>query len=256
PKVWITKRFVFKVAVHPRAIRQLAREVAHARRATSWTGYGAHVIEQRLWTPFVAVSAYREPEADPAATATAMIALVRVGLGELHRAPRTCARELLEGHRVALHIERCVPRDLYVRYRRSLDSGFFAFPVPRTPMHGDFAPQNTLLHRRRLYLLDWEYASDGGSLLYDAWFLRRSLLRSDRWHTLPEADVTRYLEDLEHALHAVSLRSDQFDAFGHAVHALVDFSRHELRGSDVQVLAHGVREIERLVEEAETGGCP
>ncbi|MCA1791484.1 MAG: phosphotransferase, partial [Thioalkalivibrio sp.] len=167
-------------------------------------------------------------------------------LSEALRAPRASVRDLLEGQRSTLGISEQVGSDLFARYRRQVTGSFFDFEVPRTTMHGDFTLPNALVGSNGFLLIDWEYANESGSVLFDAWFLRRSIVRQARRLGDPNLSDPNAVAELDRGIDAFGLRRDQVDAFGHAMHALQDFAQMAARGAGAATLAVSVRELERL----------
>lgn len=244
--VVVHRRRMYKIALSPRSARQLAREARNTKRASGWPGWRDHVVELSLLTPFLASSRLQPPEGDFAAAASLTIPFVLRRLSEALRAPRASARDVLAGHESILGISGQVRSDLFARYRRQATGTFFDFEVPRTTMHGDFTLPNALVGRDGFLLIDWEYANEGGSVLFDAWFLRRSIVRQARRRGEPDLADPNAVAELDRGIDAFGLRRDQVDAFGHAMHALQDFAQLAARGVGADTLAHSVRELERL----------
>lgn len=253
PLVVRAPRHVVKIVLRRSAANHLAHEVMIARRALTWRPFVGHVIDQRLVNRFVATSRLRRPDGSHTDKVKAMVQFLVGRLSEADRAPRVSARSTLVKQMENLRIERCRRPELLERYRVALASRLFDFQVPQTPMHGDFAPQNAVLQRNELWLADWEYASDCGTLLYDVWFLRRSIIRDRARLGATDAWVQGYVDVLEGFARNMDLNLDQFDALGHALHALVDFSRLVTRGEDDRVLSYSIGELERLARAAELG---
>jgi len=113
-------------------------------------------------------------------------------------------------------------------------------------MHGDFTLPNALVQSDGFRLIDWEYANEAGSVLFDAWFLRRSIVRQARLRGDPDLADPDVVAELDRGIDAVGLQRDQVDAFGHAMHALQDFAQLAARGAGADTLADSVRELERL----------
>jgi hypothetical protein len=233
---------VYKIAVRSTGVRQLAREARNTSRAIGWPAWRNHVVEQSLVTPFLVRSRFHPASANSATTANVMIRFIRERLAEALGAPRSSAEELLSAQQTALGLSEDLGHDLFSRYRQLVAGGLFGFDVPCTPMHGDFTPQNALVDGDTLFLVDWEYANAAGSVLFDAWFLRRSLVREAERAGTP---VPTFAE-LDRDIDAFGLRWDQVEAFGHAMHALMDFARLHARGGGAGALPDSVRELERL----------
>jgi len=242
PLVVITRHTVYKIVLRSMGVNQLAREARNSSRAMGWSGWRDHVVEQYLVTPFLARSRFHPASANRATTADVMILFIRERLAEALRAPKSSAEELLSAQQAALGLSEDLGHDLFSRYRQLVAGGFFGFDVPCTPMHGDFTPQNALVDGDALFLVDWEYANAAGSVLFDAWFLRRAL--ASKAESRGTADLT--FAELDRDIDAFGLRWDQVEAFGHAMHALMDFARLNARGGGAGALPDSVRELERL----------
>ena len=246
PLVLWTRRHVLKVVLRGAAARHLAREVATTQLATTWAPFTGMVVEQELVTRFVARSDRRYGDGSRDDTVAAMVRFVERHTAMVGEARRETAFDLLRAHMERLRVAPQHRHALFERFCAVLESDFFAFEVPRTPMHGDFAPENAILRGDDLVLVDWEYASERGSLLYDVWFLRRCIGRDRAQLRAAEALLGRLDRVVATLTAQLGLDDTQFDAFGHAMHALVDFSRTDTRGEGDHVLAFSVGEIERL----------
>lgn len=246
PLVFRTRRHVVKTVFRRVAARHLAHEVANTHRAKTWAPFADAVVVQDLVTPFMAVSQRRHTDSSRDETVAAMVRFIARHLAEAKDARRATAHDLIRAHMANLRIVTSRRPELLARLQAVLESGFFDFTVPQTPMHGDFLPGNALLQRDELVLVDWEYASEDGSVLYDVWFLRRSL-RLHQAHTSFLLSQVRLLDDalLTH-VREFAMTLDQVDGFGNAMHAVVDFSRFDTRSDGDQVLTSSVLEVERL----------
>ena len=246
PLVVVCRRRVYKIALRSTSARQLAREARNSKRASSWPEWRDHVVELSLLTPFLASTPFQPSEGGFGAAASLTTSFVLQRLSEALRAPRASARDLLAGQQSNLGISEEVRSDLFSRYRRQVTGTFFDFEVPRTAMHGDFTPPNALVRSDGFLLVDWEYANEGGSVLFDAWLLRRSIVRKAGSRGDPDQSDPNAVAELDRGIDAFGLRQDQVDAFGHAMHALMDFARLDARGGGADALADSVQELERL----------
>jgi hypothetical protein len=96
-----------------------------------------------------------------------------------------------------LRLNRDLPDPLPSYYDRALQQlckELGSTPLPLSLAHRDFAPWNTKLGSRGLFVFDWERAEEGVTPLYDVfhfWAIQAALFKR-RWH-LPDR---RFLEDL------------------------------------------------------------
>ena len=239
-----------KVCVRRKAIQQLRREVENSARAVTSPVYAPwSVVRVRPLGPFIATSSYiqQQHSAKPLqAYARKQGAMISVALRTWPRvvtAPKCSASCLIQRRFAELSVglcmqdegpstcKRCMHRKdrlactLAERTRYLIDHSHFGFSVPVTPMHGDFYPGNAVMDGNRLFLIDWEHASEHGSLLYDWWFL---------WHSIskrPDLDDSgrSYSHFLEKAMPRLGISMRQFDAFGHVMEGVVNLSRRRTR---------------------------
>jgi len=223
-----------KIAVLPSTLRQLNREVENNKAALNWEVYPGMVVPLKQFTPFAAFSPVIEIPYSAnwkdhyVRTQREMIEISMKNLEIALRAPKKNAHKIIEDQIALLGLDLNRKKPFFSKFRSSLHSGFFSFKIPLTPMHGDFIPSNALIDDDKLMLVDWEYASPRGSILYDWWFLKKALDRDGIYNRNTE----QYFGFLTSTLEKLNIENLQFEAFGCAMHTAINLSRSDKRKSD------------------------
>lgn len=243
PLILVFKPYVFKIVFNFSSINQLKKEVNLTNRAFDVPQFSEIVVQQTQLTPFIAVSEYKNddtdlPEKVSRLTSYSILQFKQIDVSTQEKAT-TLIRSYTKNH--AGHINSA----LYSEFVRSLGSGFFDFPVPCGFMHGDFCLQNAIINNNKLYMIDWEHASENGSILYDWWFLKRNLYRRNQ---MENRDYMRYCSFIAEKLTHLNVERKQFEAFGHAMHAAVDFSRVKKRGESDAVLEFSIKALQKIMK--------
>lgn len=86
--------------------------------------------------------------------------------------------------------------------------------LPVSFMHGDFCPSNLALSGSNLSVIDWEWASSGGSILLDWWCLRKYVIWLISLDVI-EPRIQKYFDDRYFdSLSQLGIEHDTLDYYG------------------------------------------
>ena len=160
------------------------------------------------------------------------------------KVPKVAAIDVLSNRIRNLDIDIEKDHPVYSQFRDLVNSNFFHFEIPLTPMHGDFLPGNSLLTDEKLLLIDWEYAQEEGSILYDWWYLKFYIDIDKK----SNKEIENYFSFLEKTLQKIGLRYDQFEAFGYAMISSAYLSAFELKRTDnLEKCSKYINEVSKIV---------
>jgi hypothetical protein len=238
-KIWT---FVFKITFTKKSVLQLKHEIENTLNARLNPEFSKIAVKLSKVLPFLAMSRLIKETGDTAKRLSKMIDFsfkYSGSLGQLEfKKAKNILSDQIDNHIVDLNSV------LLKKFKKTINTDFFNFKVPVTFMHGDFNNQNAILNDSDLYLIDWEYASQHGSFLYDWWFLRRDL---DRYKDLVnQHDYNRFNNLIVSTIDSIGISPTQFDAFGHAMHAIIDFGRIEIRGGKKDVLDFSIKSVKKI----------
>jgi hypothetical protein len=245
-KIW---PLVFKIAFSSVSRQQLSKEVKAAGLALTEPFFSNLVVRQKQITqyPIIAVSRFIRDDGE---ISDRMSKMIMFSMNQFHFSDRF--RKKSSGEVIKNHINAHVNErnsDLFIRYRKLVESSYFDFEVPYGFMHGDFHNENAIINNDRLYLVDWEYSCSEGSILYDWWYLWRSL---NRYKERINSDIyMKYCAFLKENIERFNIDNDQFNAFGCAMHISINFSRIEKRGGEDRDIVRDMSEIYRIMNQFE-----
>jgi thiamine kinase-like enzyme len=240
---------IFKIVISTPGMKQLDREVRNSQLALEWDIYSGRVVSLEKVAPFIAAATFIN-ETNSVSYIRKRQKLMELSINRLDsvlKAPKRAASDILINRIHNLDIELEKDHPVYTQFRELVNSNYFRFEIPVTPMHGDFLPGNSLLTEEKLLLIDWEYALKEGSILYDWWYLKFYIDIDKNYNE----ETKIYFSFIEKALEKINLSYDQFEAFGYAMISSAYISAYELkRIRDLKKCRKYIRELDRIVSGA------
>ena len=224
---------IYKLSLLPSSIKNLNREVRNTSLAVDWEIYADRVVDVKKFTPFSVRGNLIKTDGDKTKTeryVEKQHSLIDITMNNLQyalQAPKKQASELITLQVKNLSINLKQNQKLYINFNNLLNGGYFEFQLPVTPMHGDFIPMNALMKNNKLFLIDWEYASCEGSIIFDWWFLKTAIERNGYY----DKKTDEYFAFLDQALEKMQLSDNQFEAFGCMMHTVINMVRADTRKS-------------------------
>ena len=206
---------VFKIAVRQVSIRRLNREVRNSKQALEWDVFSNRVVALKKITPFAAVSTFIKDKAkkNNEYKRCKLVDFYAENIDYTLRAPKASAFEIINSQITNLGLDLSKDHRVYSQLKQLIDSNYFNFQLPITPMHGDISSLNLVMDESKLLFIDFELASDSGSILYDWWCLKQRMDENDKKAKDFNAFINKSLEKLE-------LSTDQFNAFGYTMFSI------------------------------------
>lgn len=233
PLVIIGKNKVYKFSIIPSTVKNLTREVHNTSLATNWMFYSERVVNVQSLTAFIVQSnrivppGNKTPQERYREKQRRMINLSMKNISDTLNAERKPASSIIKRELQNLDISLDLNHPVHKQFNTLLQSAYFDFPIPSTPMHGDFIPMNALLKKEKLWLIDWEYACPDGSIIFDWWFLKVAIERNG----VLDEKTDKYLAFLDKSLRKLEITDEQFDAFGGMMHTVINMARVDDRKS-------------------------
>jgi hypothetical protein len=197
-------RFVYKFVLNPSRVEILQREYRYSKAATSNPLFSGYVVEAQTIIPSVirypAVCTNR-PLVEKV---DAMIAFSRRNEEFLQNCARRSASDVLAGYCLELDVKWAI----FLNHSR-VDLSRLSFDLPMSFMHGDFGPSNIGFRNGRLFIFDWEFAYEHGSILYDWWYMNHIC----KFMNYPNETIEKTSDFLQEGLIKASIKIDAFMYF-------------------------------------------
>lgn len=244
---------VYKITLQPTSVKQLNKEVHNTELASERDIFEDRVVVLERIAPFaVRSSLIKEDESKSRKEIfiQKQRKLIKICIkNEDHalKASRKPAFAVINSQINNLKIGlKKSNKILYSQFNALFCNYYFKYPVPVTLMHGDFSPSNTLIKEKKLFIIDWEYALTGGSIIYDWWYLKFCINSQKLYNN----DTEAYFSFLVKYLEKIDLRYDQFNAFGYAMYSVIELSRLGTRKSaDMRRIKTYLNELDSIIND-------
>lgn len=224
PFVLNLRFYVIKLAFTDLSKKKLKREVKNSHKAANSSLFSEVVVTQSLPVSFIATSKYYNDSKNVRDKFSKMINFSIQQFANLEITKEEARKVLGKQLSINTHYK---SSPTVSKLNKLISNRFFKYEIPKCFMHGDYAPENVIIFNDRLYLVDWEHASMEGSIIYDWWFCRRMI--QSKKVLVAKSDNQRFHRFLKDSLSKLKLSLSEFNAFGHAMYAIINCSRLESR---------------------------
>lgn len=216
PSVWFTtQNFFIKIALGSKRRKRLIREVRIGSAAGMSAVYANRAVSADSRFGTLVYSTKFESSLDYDWIIDSMLELWQEQFLHIRDCPYKPAVSLYD-----MYFEQILNDGLISREDKE-KTGLIceSLRLPLTYMHGDLAPSNVVRSGSKMLLVDWEWGSDSGTVLYDWWYFTGYL----RWiqnHGQSVPDFSRLEDFIKNSFQELAIDPERFEDFGKSVLSL------------------------------------